>query len=82
MPISFEIAGPERYNAPPFSDACEHCNFDCAVIPFATITHGDTLIAFYSHGRCGHEWHTSWSAQYSQTWQRVIGDSGQKAIAA
>ena len=81
MPISFEIHGPDRHTAPPFSDGCECC-FDGAVIPYATFTQGETLMAFYHHGRCGREWYTSWSAQYSHTWQRVTGSGSQPAIAA
>lgn len=75
MTISFEIPGAARFEAPPFSDGCEKCCFDGAVIPHATFTHGDTLVALYHHGRCGHEWFTSWSARYSHTWERVVGGS-------
>jgi hypothetical protein len=83
MPISFEITGPARREAPPFSDGCPKCVFDGVVIPYATFTavHNDSLMAFYHHGRCGHEWYTSWSAQYSHTWQRVIGQSPQQIAA-
>lgn len=82
MPISFEISGPDRVDAPPFSDGCPRCRFDGAVIPFATFTEGDTLIAFYDHGRCGHQWHTSFGAKYAHNWERVIGTDGRSAIAA
>jgi hypothetical protein len=82
MPISFELAGPDRRDAPPFSDGCPKCRFDGAVIPFATFTEGDTLLAFYEHGRCGHQWQTSFTAKYAPNWERVIGDGGQSAIAA
>lgn len=81
MPISFEISGPDRRDAPPFSDGCPKCRFDGAVIPFATLTDGDTLRAYYEHGRCGNQWTTAWQAQYAHTWQRVTGESP-KAIAA
>lgn len=72
MTVSFEISGPDRADAPPFSDGCPRCVFDGTVIPHATLTQGDTLVAFYHHGRCGHEWYTSWSARWSHTWERVV----------
>ncbi|MGK5681644.1 hypothetical protein [Actinoplanes sp. URMC 104] len=74
MPISFEISGDDRCDAPPFADGCPQCAFAGVVIPFATFTEGDTLHAFYEHGRCGNQWHTAWGARYSTTWQRVVGD--------
>ncbi len=81
MIVSFEIEGPNRVDAPPFSDGCPKCRFDGAVIPLVTFTEDDTLRAFYRHGRCGHEWTTSFRAQYSHTWQRVIGDSPRQIAA-
>lgn len=82
MPVSFEITGPARVDAPPFSDGCPNCVFDGTVIPLATLTQGDTLHAYYHHGRCGYEWSTVWPAQYAPTWQRVVGVDAQRAIAA
>lgn len=73
MPISFEIAGEHRDKYPPFSDGCPKCVFDGTLVPHATITNGNSLIAFYHHGRCGHEWSTSWGAQWDHTWVRAVG---------
>lgn len=82
MVVSFEITGDARFAAPPFSDGCPKCVFGGVVIPLATYTEGDTLHAFYKHGRCGNQWHTAWGARYSHTWVRVIGNNDWPAIAA
>lgn len=74
MTFSFEIAHEHMEKWPPFSDGCETClpaGFDGTVVPHATVTQGDTLMAFYHHARCGRRWFTSWSASWDWTWQRV-----------
>ena len=76
MTVSFEIDRQHSNTFPPFVDGCEHClpsGWHGVVVPFATVTNGDSLTAFYHHGRCGNQWFTSWSARYAHTWQRVIG---------
>lgn len=80
MTISFEIAREHMGDWPPFSDGCPHCVFDGTVVPFATITSGDSLTAFYHHGRCGHRWSTNWGAQWSHTWQRVVTGTTTSAL--
>lgn len=71
MTISFEISNKHVSDYPPFSDGCPRCAFPGTVVPLATITSGDSLIAFYKHGRCGNQWSTSWGAQWTDTWVRV-----------
>ncbi len=77
MVYSFEIAREDAHERPPFCDGCETCqlkkgnDFDGVVVPYATVTYGTGLMAFYSHARCGATWFTSWSAQYSHTWVKV-----------
>lgn len=74
MTFSFEIAREHMDKWPPFADGCETClplGFDGTVVPHATITQGDSLMAFYHHARCGRRWFTSWSAAWDWTWQRV-----------
>jgi hypothetical protein len=76
MTISFEIPREHIDKWPPFSDGCETClgaGFDGTVVPHATVTYGDSLMAFYHHGRCGKQWYTSFLAQWDHTWQRVEG---------
>ena len=73
--LSFEITGEAMFEAPPFADGCPHCRISVRVIPIATYTAGDTLHAFYNHGRCGKQWHTAWGARYSHDWHRVQGDA-------
>ena len=80
MTISFELAAEYRQQAPPFSESCPNCAAGGVVIPHATMTDGDQLLAKYTHGRCGHDWVTSWNARWDDTWQRL--GPGQKAIAA
>ena len=82
MTISYEISRDDFTEWPPFTDGCPKCiAWHGAVVPYATFTQGDTLMAFYHHGRCGHEWFTAWGARYSNSWQRVIGNQ-QRSIAA
>lgn len=80
MTVSFEISQEHMDTRPPFTDACERClDFRGSVVPYATMTQGDTLTAFYHHGRCGYEWFTNWGAQWDHTWQR-IGPTGARII--
>ncbi len=72
--VSFEITGDAMFDAPPFADGCPRCSISVRVIPIASYTEGDTLHAFYNHGRCGHQWHTAWGAQWSHDWARIIGN--------
>lgn len=81
LTISFEITGEAQFGAPPFADGCPKCVFNGRVIPIATYTDGDTLHAFYSHGRCGNKWHTAWGARWSHDWVRVTGGE-QRSVAA
>lgn len=79
MTVSFEIARADSDDRPPFSDGCEGClkagiDFDGTVVPYATVTYGDGLVAFYHHARCGSQWFTSWSAQYAHSWKRIGPD--------
>lgn len=67
MTYSFEVV--ERNQAPPFADSCPQCTFDGLVVPYATTTEGTTLIAFYRHRRCGHQWSCRWSARWSTAWE-------------
>lgn len=67
--FSFVLLGRDRRHAPPFSDGCPRCVFDGAVIPYATRTEGDNLIAFYRHRACGHQWSCQWNARYSSMWR-------------
>ncbi|MER7166994.1 hypothetical protein ABT336_13130 [Micromonospora sp. NPDC000207] len=74
MTVSFEISGEHRDKWPPFADGCEVClrsGFTGTVVPHATVTQGDTLMAFYHHARCGRRWFTSWGAAWDWTWQRI-----------
>lgn len=83
MNVSFEIARDHSDKWPPFTDGCETClpnGFDGTVVPHATITQGDALVAFYHHGRCGRRWFTSWSAAWDWTWQRVGDGSAQPPL--
>ena len=83
MTVSYEISDEYRDDWPPFSDGCERCigtDWRGTVVPFATVTNGDSLTAFYHHGRCGYQWFTSWGAQYSHTWLRVMSGERGRAL--
>lgn len=76
MTVSYEIDRQHDDKFPPFVDGCETClptGWHGVVVPFATITNGDSLTAFYHHARCGAKWFTSFGAQWDYTWVRVTG---------
>ena len=73
MTVSFEISSDHVDEWPPFTDGCPKCVFAGTVVPYATLTDGDQLLAKYHHGRCGHEWVTAWGARWSSNWVRVTG---------
>jgi len=65
---SFEIAAKDRPTAPPFSDKCQtYKDWSGVVVPYATTTEGDALIALYRHRRCGHQWSCHWLARWDNT---------------
>lgn len=69
MTYSFEISRDNIDAWPPFTDACPACtDWNGAVVPYATTTEGETLIAFYRHRRCGHQWSCHWSARWHHAW--------------
>lgn len=91
MTTSFEIDRKNADEFPPFVDGCETClptGWNGGVVPFATVTNGDSLTAFYHHLRCGKKWFTSFGARWSHTWVRVGSEpthalpGGRRQIAA
>lgn len=75
MTVSFEVPRNRPGDHPPFAEGCPECpHLDMLLVPLVTVTEGESLRAFYVHGRCGHRWITSWQAQWAPSWQRVIGE--------
>lgn len=67
--FSFEIAREHSDVWPPFCDPCQQCTgWSGTVVPYATTTEGSTLVAFYRHRRCGHQWSCRWSARWHESW--------------
>ena len=67
--FSFEIPLERIAERPPFCDSCPLCA-DLATgvfVPYATTTEGNTLVAFYRHGRCGHQWSCQWEARWAHS---------------
>ncbi len=69
MHYSFEIDSNDSSIVPPFADGCPACiDWYGAVVPYATSTEGDKLVAFYRHRRCGHQWSCRWEARWHEAW--------------
>lgn len=66
---SFEVDTERPEAAPPFTDRCPRCRPSVRVIPYATTTEGENLIAYYRHRRCGHQWTSQWAARWSDAWR-------------
>jgi DNA-directed RNA polymerase subunit M/transcription elongation factor TFIIS len=66
---SFEIDRENSQDAPPFADGCPVCtDWYGALVPYATTTEDEILVAFYRHRRCGHQWSCRWRAQWDESW--------------